>query len=177
MIKKLMVLISAATFFLLVSTTAIAQPFFKKSLNDEILNRWMITTNEIKPFSELLDSMHKTETEALAFEALTTLEQDKKVQEFLVQHQVEKKMTALVKSRGWKSVGDYMRTSAQIGNAIAAHFQEDIIANLPPEQAQALREKMDPAIVGVSSQDLQFVQKNIVTIQKFMQDYAGVIAE
>lgn len=173
--KKLLKRLSLAAFFLLFNITLVAQPFLVKTLTTDTLNRWMITTKAIKPFSELLDSMHKTQVEALAFEALSTYEQDKRVREYLTQHQHGDKLTVIIKAQGWKSVGDYMRTSTQIGNTIAAYFQEDIIANLPPEQAQAMREKADPAIAAIAKKDLEFIRNNIVTIQKFMQDYSGVV--
>lgn len=174
--EKLLTLLSVAACSLLLNTMVIAQPFLAKGLNNDTLDRWMLTTSDIKPFSELLDSMHKTQVEALAFEALTAFEQDKRVNEFLALHHRGEKLAAVVKARGWASVGDYMRTSTQIGNAIAAYFQEDIIARLPSEQAQIMRAKIDPAIAAVAKKDLEFIRANIASIQKFMQEYSGVVA-
>lgn len=163
-----------ALILLLTSADLWAQPFFIKPLNDDLLTRWMQTTLAIKPHSELLDSMQQTEAEALAFEALPAHEQDKQVEKFLIQHNVDDQLNRLVKSQGWRSVGDYMRASAQVGNAMAAYFQEDILAKLPAQEAKAMRERVDPAIAKVSDADLAFVRKNISVIQKFMQDYSAL---
>lgn len=149
-----------------------AQSLLIKPLDSDTLNRWMQTTQSIKPYATLLDAMHATEAEALAFEALSAPQQDKQVNAFLKQKQLDITLNALVTAQGWKSVGDYMRISSKIGNAIAAYFQEGMLARLPPEQAIILRENTDPAIKAVPDADLAFVRDNIASIETFMRSYS-----
>ena len=157
---------------LMLAASVLAQPLRVTPLTHSVLERWMITTTDMKPYAQLLEAMHPGEAEAKAFEGLSSAEQDRQVNAFLTTHQVYDKTTALVTAQGWQSVGDYMRISAQIGNAIAAYLHEDIIASLPTEQAEAMRENTDPAITAVPKADLEFIRRNIASIQQFFQSYS-----
>lgn len=159
---------------LMLAVSVVAQPLRVGALTDAVLERWMITTTDMKPYAQLLEAMHPGEAEAKAFEALTAAEQDQQVKAFLAANKVYDKTTLLVKAQGWQSVGDYMRTSAQIGNAIAAYLHEDIVASLPAEQATAMRDNTDPAITAVPKADLEFIRRNIASIQQFFQTYSTV---
>lgn len=166
---------SASLLIFMLAASAQAQPLRVTPLTPAVLERWMVTTTDMKPYAELLEAMHTTEAEAKAkaFEALSAFEQDQQVKDFLTAHKVYDKATAVVKAQGWQSVGDYMRISTQIGNAIAAYLHEDIVASLPADQAQAMRENADPAIAAVSKADLAFIRRNIASIQQFFQIYSA----
>lgn len=164
---------SASLLIFMLAASAQAQPLRVTPLTPAVLERWMVTTTDMKPYAELLEAMHTTEAEAKAFEALSAVEQDQQVKDFLTAHKVYDKATAVVKAQGWQSVGDYMRISTQIGNAIAAYLHEDIVASLPADQAQAMRENADPAIAAVSKADLAFIRRNIASIQQFFQIYSA----
>lgn len=156
----------------LICVCATAQPLRVRMLDNDTLNRWMITTTELKPYSELLESINATEEEAIAFEAMSPAKQDQKITDYLKSKDAYDVMTQLVKKHGWYNIGEYVRKSTQIGNAIARYLQEDIMAGLPPEEAQAMREKSDPAVAAVTDADLEFVRKNISTLQTFMKLYS-----
>lgn len=164
---------SASLLVFMLTASVHAQPLRVTPLTPAVLERWMITTTDMKPYAELLEAMHTTEAEAKAFEALSAVEQDQQVKDFLTAHKVYDKATAVVKAQDW-SVGDYMRISTQIGNAIAAYLHEDIVASLPADQAQAMRENADPAIAAVSKADLAFIRRNIASIQQFFQIYSAI---
>jgi hypothetical protein len=161
-----------AVYVLLIVSGMSAQPLLAKPLNEDILNRWTVTTTELKPFAELLGAVNASEEEAIAFEAMSDKQQDKKVKAFLIKNKVYDQTTRIVKQHGWKSVGDYMRSSTQLGNAIAAYLQEGIIAGHPEDEAKAMREHVDPALAAVPKEDLEFIRRNAVTIKTFMQEYS-----
>src|SRR5690606_3845783 len=88
---------------LMLATSLVAQPLRVGALTDAVLERWMITTTDMKPYAQLLEAMHPGEAEAKAFEVLSAAEQDQQVKVFLTAHKVYDKTTALVKAQGWQS--------------------------------------------------------------------------
>lgn len=161
-----------AAYLLLIMVGVSAQSSLAKPLNEDILKRWMVTTNELKPYAELLGAVNANEQEAVAFETMPDKQQDKKVKAFLIKNRVYDQTTKIVKKNNWKNVGDYMRSSTQLGNAIAAYMQESIIASRPDDEAQAIREHTDPALIAVAKEDLEFIRSNAPAIKTFMQAYS-----
>ena len=141
-------------------------------LTQEILARWIKTNNELHTYQAVIDEMLPTDAEAKAFELLTWVEQDKIVNTYLQKKGIYEPLHEKIKQLGWKSVADYMRSCSQIGNALAAYFQGDIVARMPPDQAKAMMENVDPAVKAVTKEDLEFVRANIKTIRAHIQGYA-----
>lgn len=163
--------------FFLVSAIAEAQflPAHKapqKPLNKEILNRWIETNKAIHSYQTVIDEMLPTDAEAKAFEQLTSVEQDRIVNAYLQKKGMFEPFNSNMIKMGWTGVADYMRTSTQIGNAIAAYLQADIVAKLSPEQAKAVLDKADPAVKAVTKSDLDFVRANMGLLRQHIQGYA-----
>ena len=143
-----------------------------KPLTIETLNRWIETNKVIHDYQRVIDEMLPTDAEALAFEQLTSVEQDRVVNKYLQQKGMFEPFNSNMIKLGWTGVADYMRTSTQIGNAIAAYLQADKLARLSPEQASAVLAKTDPAVKSVSKADLEFIRVNINTIRQHILGYA-----
>lgn len=143
------------------------------SLNAQSVERWMQSNRAMAPVMQLLDEMNTTAEALAAFDALTPLEQDQKINTFLTQKNTLDIANKLANSYGWKSVGEYMRLSTRLGNAIAAYFLASDLAKLPEDQAKILREKSDPAILAVSEKDIAFIRANEQPLQQYIQAYAA----
>lgn len=162
---------------LLISVAAHAQflptnKISSKPLTNETLNRWIETNKVIHDYQRVIDEMLPTDAEARAFEQLTSVEQDRIVNKYLQQKGMFEPFNSNMIKLGWTGVADYMRTSTQIGNAIAAYLQADKLAKLSPEQANAVLEKTDPAVRAVTKGDLEFIRSNIKIIRQHIQGYA-----
>jgi hypothetical protein len=70
-------------------------------------------------------------------------------------------------------VGEYMRLSTKLGNAIAAYFLAGDLAQMPEEHAKALREKTDPAVMAVPEKDIAFIKANEKPLRQYIQAYAA----
>lgn len=161
---------------LLVSSVAQAQflPANKtqaKPLTQELLSRWIETNQQIRNYQGLIEQMLPTDAEAQAFEKLSYPEQDQIVNKYLQRKGMFEPLNTNMKKLGWSSVADYMRASTQIGNAIAADLQSEMVAKLTPEQAKAVMEKADPAVKNVPKADLDFIRANKNRLQKHIQGY------
>lgn len=162
--------------FVLMSSMAQAQflPVNKtqaKPLTQEVLSRWIETNQQIRNYQGLIEQMLPTDAEAQAFEKLSYPEQDQIVNQYLQRKGMFEPLNSNVKKLGWTGVADYMRASTQIGNAIAADLQSEMVAKLTPEQAKAVMEKADPAVKNVPKTDLDFVRANKNRLQKHIQGY------
>lgn len=142
-----------------------------KSLNAQSVQRWMQTNRDVEPFVQVVDSMNATEADLKAFDALPPAEQDKKIDALLKSKNLLDTANQVTRQHGWKSVGEYMRLSSKLGNAIAAYFLFGDLGKVTKEQAQQLKEKADPAVLAVSRSDIDFVKRNEKVLQKYIQAY------
>jgi hypothetical protein len=143
-----------------------------KPLTQEILSRWIETNQQIRNYQTLIEQMLPTDAEAKAFEQLSYPEQDAIVNKYLQRKGMFEPLNSNMKKLGWTGVADYMRTSTQIGNAIAADLQSEMVARLTPEQAKAVMDQVDPAVKAVSKADLDFIRANKSRLQKHIQGYS-----
>jgi hypothetical protein len=103
---------------------------------------------------------------------LSAVEQDQKITEFLQQKKLLESTNAMISRHGWKSVGEYMRLSTKLGNAIAAYFFTEETAKLSDSYKKALREKTDPAVLAAPQEDITFVKNNEKLLKDYIQAYA-----
>lgn len=141
-------------------------------LNVQSVQRWMDSNRDFAPIVQLLDGMHSSEQAIQRFDRLPAAEQDQKINQFLQQNNKLDAARLVVSGRGWKSVGEYMRLSAKLGNAIAAYFLLGSLQNLPAEQQKAMREKADPAVLAVPASDIAFVKANEKLLKRYIQAYS-----
>lgn len=137
------------------------------NLNVQSVQRWMQSNRDFSPLVQVVDSMHSSEAEVKLFDLLPAAEQDLKINTFLREKKLLAVATEVTVQHGWKSVGEYMRLSTKLGNAIAAYFLADEIANLLPEQKKILLSKADPAVLKAPVTDVNFVKMN----EKLLKDY------
>ena len=142
------------------------------SLSVQSVQRWMDSNRAFTSVIQTLDGMHKTEDDLKKFEALPAAEQDQKITAFLLQKKLLEASNAIATRHGWKSVGEYMRFSTKLGNAIAAYFFTEETAKLSAEYKQVLRAKTDPAILAAPQEDIAFVRNNEKLLKEYMQAYA-----
>ena len=142
-------------------------------LTRDILQRWIDTNKAIQKEQSLIEDMLPTEAEAKAFEFLSIVEQDRLVNNYLQRKGKFEPLNGQMLKLGWTGVADYMRTSTQIGNAIAADLQAEMVAKMTPDQARAVMEKADPAIKLVPTADLQFVRANKAIISQHIQSFSA----
>lgn len=143
------------------------------TLNAQSVQRWMQTNRDIAPIMQVVDSMNTTEADIKAFEALPSSEQDKKIDALLEARDMHLAATQILQKHGWKSVGEYMRLSTRLGNAIAAYFLFGDMARLTEEQAAQLKGKADPAVLAVPPSDIDFIKRNEKALQKYIQAYGA----
>jgi hypothetical protein len=142
-----------------------------KNLNTQSVARWMQTNRDIAPIVQLVDSMNATDTALKAFEALSPAEQDQKINEVLKSKKMLESANQITQKHGWRSVGEYMRLSTKLGNAIAAYFLFGDLGKVTEEQEKQLKEKADPAVLAVPKSDIDFIKKNEKALQKYIQAY------
>lgn len=142
------------------------------NLSVQSVQRWMESNRDFASVIQLLDSMNKTDDDLKKFEALPAAEQDQKINDFLQQKKLLVSSNAIANHHGWNSVGEYMRLSTKLGNAIAAYFFTEETAKLTIEHKQLLRAKTDPAILAAPQEDIAFVKNNEKLLKEYMQAYA-----
>lgn len=154
------------------SASAVAQWLpDNKNLNAQSVARWMQTNRDMAPIVQLVDSMHATDAALKTFEALAPAEQDQKINDFLQSKEMLGSAHQIAQQHGWKSVGEYMRLSTKLGNAIAAYFLLGDLGKVTEEQEKQLKEKADPAVLAVPKSDIDFIKKNEKALQKYIQAY------
>ena len=144
-----------------------------KTLNTQSVTRWMQTNRDIAPIVQLVDSVHVTEEQLKMFEALSPLEQDQKINAILSSNNLLDSANQITQKHGWKSVGEYMRLSTKLGNAIAAYFLFGDLGKVTTEQQEQLKEKADPAVLAVPRADIEFIKKHEKALQQYIQAYGA----
>ncbi len=158
---------------IVITGAAHAQLLPNASLNTQSVQRWMQTNRDIAPIMQAVDSMNTTDAEVKAFDALSAAEQDKKIDSLLASKNLQDLAKQVVQKHGWKSVGEYMRLSTKLGNAIAAYFLFGDMGKVTEEQAKQLRGKADPAVLAVPQSDIDFIKRNEKTLQHYIQAYGA----
>lgn len=144
-----------------------------KNLNAQSVARWMQTNRDIAPIVQVVDAMHATDAALKTFEALPHAEQDQRINTLLKANNLLEAANQVTQKHGWKSVGEYMRLSTKLGNAIAAYFLFGDLGKVTAEQEQQLKEKADPAVLSVPKSDIDFIKKNEKALQKYIQAYGA----
>ena len=142
------------------------------SLNVQSVQRWMDSNRDFTSVIQALDAMHTSEDDLKKFDALPASEQDQKIAVFLQQNKLVESTTAIAARHGWKSAGEYMRLSTKLGNAIAAYFFTQEIANLSETQKKSLRAKTDAAVLNAPQEDIAFVKSHETLLKTYIQAYS-----
>lgn len=137
------------------------------------VQRWMDSNRDLSPVVEMVDGMHATEEDLKKFDLLSPVEQDQKISAFLQQKKIAETATSIAVRHGWKSVGEYMRLSTKLGNAIAAYFLAGEIEKLSAEHKKQVLDKADPAVIAVPAADLAFVKANEKLLQEYIMAYGS----
>ncbi|HEY7886568.1 MAG TPA: hypothetical protein VIC08_16585 [Cellvibrionaceae bacterium] len=143
-----------------------------EALTKSQLDSWLATTEDLIPLQSVLDSMGEDSTVAKQyteeeFEALAIDKQNEVMDEMLKEQGVYDDIYAVLKPNGWSHAGDYMRIGNRLGKAISVHMQNQMLANLPPEQAQMVKE-MTGNDIDAAPEDIAFVTEHWETIEGFM---------
>ncbi len=144
-----------------------------RNLNVQSVNRWMQSNRDMAPLVQAVEAYHLTPESFKNFEALSPLQQDEQIERLLSDANLLLQANRVVHQYGWKSVGEYMRLSTKLGNAIAAYFLFGDLGKVTPEQAQQLKEKADPAVLAVPQADIEFIRRNEKTLQQYIQAYSA----
>lgn len=144
-----------------------------KTLNAQSVHRWMQTNRDIAPVVQVVDEMNTNEAALKAFESMAAAEQDQKINELLKSKNLLERANQITQQYGWKSVGEYMRLSTKLGNAIAAYFLFGNLGKVTEEQEKQLKEKADPAVLAVPKSDIDFIKRNEKALQKYIQAYGA----
>jgi hypothetical protein len=169
------IFLNCITWMLCIScTSAVAQLLpDNKNLNTQSVARWMQTNRDIAPIVQVVDSMNATDAALKAFEALLPAEQDQRINTLLKANNLLESANQVTQKHGWKSVGEYMRLSTKLGNAIAAYFLFSDLGKVTEEQEKQLKEKADPAVLAVPKSDIDFIKKNEKGLRKYIQAYGA----
>ncbi|RYY75531.1 MAG: hypothetical protein EOO52_09050 [Gammaproteobacteria bacterium] len=142
------------------------------TLNVQSVQRWMQSNRDFASVIQVLDELNKTENDSKKFDALPAVEQDQKITAFLQQKQLLESANKIASQHGWKSLGEYVRLSTKLGNAIAAYFYTQEAARLTEEQKKALQAKTDPVVLSVPASDITFVKNNEKLLKSYIQAYS-----
>jgi hypothetical protein len=165
---------SKPLFLLLVFLCGVVQAQFlpnNTTLNVQSVQRWMESNRDFKPILEVLDGLHVSDADLKQFDSLPAVDQDKKITEFLNDKKYLDTATSIATRHGWKSVGEYMRLSTKLGNAIAAYFLVGETQNLSTKQKKQVRDKTDPSVLSVPQEDIAFVNANEKLLKQYIQAY------
>lgn len=143
------------------------------NLNVQSVNRWMKSNRDMAPLIQAIDARHLTPESFKTFEALSSIEQDQYIELVLREENLLGQADSTVRQYGWKSVGEYMRLSTKLGNAIAAYFLFGDLGKVTEDQAKQLKEKADPAVLAVPQADIDFIRRNEKTLQQYIQAYGA----
>jgi hypothetical protein len=143
------------------------------NLNAQSVQRWMQSNRDMAPIMQVVDSMNTTDAEIKAFDTLPSTEQDKKIDAVLKSKNLQVTAEQIIHKHGWKTVGEYMRLSTKLGNAIAAYFLFGDLGKVTEEQAKQLKEKADPAVLAVPRSDIEFIKRNEKALQQYIQAYGA----
>src|SRR5687768_6266704 len=77
-----------------------------KTLNAQSVQRWMQTNREMAPVVQVIDTMNATEAALKAFESMSPVEQDQKINEVLKANNLLENANQVTQKYGWKSVGE-----------------------------------------------------------------------
>jgi len=161
--------------FLLLFACAYSQAQFlpdNTSLNVQSVQRWMDSNRDFVNVIQVLEPMHKSEEDLKKFEALPASEQDLQITAFLQKNNLLNVTNEIATRHGWKTVGEYMRLSSKLGNAIAAYFFTIELEKLTEEQKKSLRAKTDPAVLNAPKEDIEFVKSHETLLKSYIQAYA-----
>lgn len=171
--QKIYTLVSACLLFLLtISAHAQLLPD-NKNLNAQSVQRWMQSNRDMAPIVQEVDARQTTDAAIKAFEALAPVLQDQQIEVWLKEADLLEQAKMVTHQHGWQSVGEYMRLSSKLGNAIAAYFLFGDLGRVTKEQARQLKEKADPAVLAVSQQDIDFIRRNEKPLQRYIQAYGA----
>lgn len=164
-----------STSFLLVCSFSANAQFLpdNKNLNAQSVTRWMQSNRDMAPLVQIVDSTHESDAALKQFDALPAAEQDQQINQLLASNNLLDQANSVVQKHGWKSVGEYMRLSTKLGNAIAAYFLFADLGAVTEEQAQQLKEKADPAVLAVPKSDIEFIKRNEKPLQQYIQAYGA----
>lgn len=143
------------------------------TLNVQSVKRWMDSNRDLANVMQVLDGMNTTDADLKKFDAMPAAEQDQKIVAFLQKHNLLQQTNSLVARHGWKSAGEYMRLSTRLGNAIAAYFYTQQIANLTEEQKKSVRAKTDAAVLNAPAADIAFIKANENLLKAYIQAYSN----
>ena len=142
------------------------------NLNEQSVKRWMTSNRDFANVVQVLEPMYKSEDDLKRFEGLPAVEQDAKIASFLQKNNLNGVVQPIVLKHGWKSVGEYLRLSTKLGNAIAAYFFSQQVERLTPDQQKALRAKTDAAVLNAPKADVDFVKSHENLLKAYIQAYA-----
>jgi len=142
------------------------------TLNVQSVQRWMDSNRDFAGVVQALDAMHKSDEELKKFDAMPASEQDQKITDFLQKNNLLQSANSISVRHGWKSAGEYMRLSTKLGNAIAAYFFTQEIANLNEVQKKSLRAKTDAAVLNAPQEDIAFVKSHETLLKTYIQAYS-----
>ncbi len=153
---------------------AVAAPMAnaQTTLTEGVLDRWLATTEDFLPMQDVLDSLGQDsevskQYTSEEFAALSIDKQNDIMDEILREQGVYNEVYQVLKDNNWERAGDYMRIGERLGKAIALNVQNQMLASLPPEQAEMVKE-MSGGDIDADPADVAFVSEHWEKIEAFM---------
>ncbi|UTF60479.1 hypothetical protein [Gilvimarinus sp. DA14] len=140
----------------------------------EDLDRWLETTQEFMPMKDVFEAIGENSTIANQYSeeeflALSVDKQDEVLDDMLKEQGVYDKMYKVLNEKDWDSAGEYVRTSARYGKAIAYQMREMLTASMPEEQRQMMQEMSGE--IEANPADVKLVKDNWGKITTFMSKH------
>lgn len=164
---------AAGMLLVLLATTPLASA--QTVLTEELLDRWFATTEDFLPMQDVLDSLGQDSEVSKRytseeFAALSLGKQNDVMDEILQEQGVYNEVYQVLGANDWERAGEYMRIGERLGKAIAVTVQNQMLASLPTEQAQIVKE-MTGSDIEAAPEDIAFVTEHWDKIETFMAQY------
>lgn len=144
-----------------------------RDLSEESLGRWMNSNHAMSLLMDAIDTSLSTDELYMAFEALPDAEQDRVIADILEEHELTEQALRVMRHYGWKSIGEFRRYGTRLGNAIAAYFVWQDMQGLNDEQIALMQQTVDPVILAVTKEDIEFVAQHEKMLSRYIQSYAS----
>ncbi|MCP8898681.1 hypothetical protein [Gilvimarinus xylanilyticus] len=156
---------------LLALTFGVSLAQAEETIDSDTIDSWLETTQAFIPMQDVFQAIG--ENSALAqkyseeeFMAMSLEKQDDVLDEVLKEQGVYDKIYKVLEDNDWDSAGEYVRVSSRVGQAIAYQMREMLMAKMPEEQQQMMREMAGE--VDAKPEDVEVVSDNWDKISAFM---------
>jgi hypothetical protein len=147
-------------------------------LDSALLDRWLVTANELAPMREVFERIANESELAQqytyhAFSAMSRAQQDQLLDQLLKSEAIHQQVYQVLHKQDWPSAGQFVRVGSRLAVAVQALMQDTMLQKLPAVQAQIVQEMMGGR-VEAPAQDVALVRNNWSKISELLKQHMTV---